>query len=1082
MTATIDKLKTYSISTKAYIMLFKHIIIVLLSASIGLNTYGVPSKFRLTGIGDLSTEMTIIFDTSFNGNYTTETHPKVYYGTSYKQVNNLSSAFVEPSSVNTNSQMRNNICRLNNLTPNTTYYFKVTDANGNSEVYHFETLPDDNSPLSIITGGDSRNNRSVRVAANKMVAKLKPHAILFTGDFTDTGAPQEWRWWFEDWQYTIDSENRIVPIIPTRGNHEANDNYLVELFGTPENVYYTSSNKSLLTVVTLNSEKAINSYGAQTTWLLNTLPQINTTYKIAQYHKPMRSHIKSYSHGSAQYAYWAKTLEDYQVDIVVESNSHTSKTTWPIAVCTGGFNCDEGFKRDDQNGIVYTGEGGWGSPLRMNDNDKIWTRTSGMYNQFKLLFIDEYGVELRTVLVDNESQVTEVNINDRFNLPANENIWTTGEVVYVQNKNNNTFPTANLVYPTDNTIFYNLEPVLLEANASDSNGNIEKISFYVNGSLVHEDFTYPYEHEIHPVRYGQYVVHIIATDNDGLTSCMDMAVLSFRFGNSFSSWAKVNTTTDDAEEYSNGYMDLFNWDVDLGYKDYTCGFRFTNLNIPPNAIVTKSYIQFTADEDRKFEPANFVIAGERNPESKTFFINANDISNRIKTTERVSWNVEPWDQVGASEHDQRTPDLSKIMNEIIALPNYTFESPLVFIIEGEGHRAVETFDGDSAKAPILYFSYVIGDELVNEVIEVWPGDADNNGVISSKDILYICINYENIGPKRVNATMDWVPQPVVSWNRFIDGVNFAHQDADGNGCVDLNDINVVATNYGKQTSVNDSFFNYPTKSLKLEQTTANGKSTEYKLFLQADQPVMAHGIHGSIDLSDFLKSNRDMVNAHTTLENIFGGDVLFTKFHQDTKILDFAISRTDQQNWQINDISLMRIVIVVEDIIEGGYEKKAEINSSGIVSSEGNYENLNESTFYVYQEKMFPVNRELSNLNINLITTKVNCKQSGTAEVQIFNDTLSEYVFEWSNGMSGYKVDGLEEGNYTLTIKKDNNHLKSVQFEIESRSSISETIFIDEAFTKNTTVVASKEISVGNGVELTGKYTVELLIEDCNSN
>jgi len=391
-------------------MRFKHFSIASLCIFLSINSYCLPSKFRLVGLGDLSTEMTLIFDTSVNGDYHLETNPNVYYGTSYSQVNNLTSAFITPASVNTKGEMLNNICRFANLQPNTKYYFKVVDDTGNTGIYHFETLPNDNTPLSIIAGGDSRNNRSVRVTANKMVAKLKPHAILFTGDFTDQGTPNQWQNWFEDWQYTIDSDYRIIPIIPTRGNHESNDTYLIDLFGTPENVYYTSSNNSLLTVITLNSEKSMNAYGAQTSWLLNTLPQINTTYKIAQYHKPMRAHIKSYGHGVAQYTYWAKTLEDYQVDLVVESNSHTSKTTWPLVVCSGGFNCDEGFKRDDINGVVYTGEGCWGSPLRYNDNDKSWTRSSGMYNQFKLIFIDEYGIELRTVLVDNEAKLFTVKI------------------------------------------------------------------------------------------------------------------------------------------------------------------------------------------------------------------------------------------------------------------------------------------------------------------------------------------------------------------------------------------------------------------------------------------------------------------------------------------------------------------------------------------------------------------------------------------------------------------------------------------------------------------------------------------------
>jgi len=687
-------------------MLFKHFFAAALCIFISYHTFSTPSKFRLVGMGDLSTEMTLIFDTSFNGNYTTETNPKIYYGTNYNTVNNLTSTIIQPASVNTNSQMRNNICRLQNLIPNTTYYFKVVDSKGSSIVYNFETLPNDNSPLSIIAGGCSRSNRSVRVNANKTVAKLKPHAVLFTGDHTDTGSPQEWQWWFEDWQYTIDNNKRITPIIPARGSHEVNDKFLVELFGTPANVYYTSTNGSLLTVITLNSEKAVNAYGAQTVWLKNELPQINTTYKIAKFHRPMRPHIKSKLEGVTQYAYWAELLEDYQVDLVIDSDSHTSKITWPVVICTGGFNCDEGFKRDDKNGVVYAGEGGWGGPLRADDDTKIWTRTSGMYNQFKHLIINEDGIELRTVLVDTESQVTEVDINNRFNLPPNQNIWTTGEVVFIKNKNNNTLPEACLIYPTDNTVLYNQNPILLQANATDSNGSIQKVSFYINGNLIQEDFTYPYEYNFYPFAYGQYQISIIATDNDGLTSCMDMAAIRLMNSTNFTYSSKINTTTDDAEEYSNGYMDLLNWDIDLGYNGYTCGFRFQNVNIPPNATITQAYIQFTADEVKN-NTTSLTIFGEKNAQARTFFTNSNDISNRPKTNNRVDWFAAPWTQVGANGSAQSTPNLKNIMQEIIDLNDYTFESPFAFIIEGSGYRVSETFDGDSINAPVLHYSYTI---------------------------------------------------------------------------------------------------------------------------------------------------------------------------------------------------------------------------------------------------------------------------------------------------------------------------------------------------------------------------------------
>jgi len=685
----------------------KFLYALVITVCISIGSYAVPSKIRAVFNGSPSTSITIVFDTSYSGTYAVETNPLLYYGTGSAAVQALSSASVSPTSVNTNSQMRNNIVRLENLNPGTMYYFKIKDSRGETEVYSFETISDQTDRLSLIAGGDSRSNRSVRVNANKLVAKFKPHAVVFDGDMTDTGSPQEWQWWFEDWQYTIDNARRVTPIIPARGNHEANDKFLIELFGTPANVYYTNNfGGNLLKIYTLNSEKAVNAFGAQTTWLTNDLDNSgdDPIYKFAQYHKPMRPHIKSKLEGVAQYAYWANIFYSYSFDIVLEGDAHTSKITHPVIPCTGGYNCDEGFKQDDVNGTVYVGEGCWGAPLRADDDTKIWTRNSGMYNQFKLIFVGLDGIEIRTVLVDNETQVSAVNINNRFVLPVNENIWSTGDVTYLKNRKDNSIPAATLVSPPDNTILYNTNPILLYANAADGNGSIQNVSFYVNGNLVSEDLTAPYHFNYNPPGYGQYLVHIIATDNSGLTSCIDMSSINLvNNSTTITNTSKVNSTTDDAEEYSNGYMDLLNWDLDLGYQGYICGLRFQRINIPPKAAITQASILFTADEV-KTNTTDLTISAHNHSFSPTFFVTTNDISSRPKTTS-VSWTVANWTQVGAVGSAQTTPNLKNIVQSLVDRPDWDLSSPMTFIFEGTGYRVSETVDGDSIKAPILSVTY-----------------------------------------------------------------------------------------------------------------------------------------------------------------------------------------------------------------------------------------------------------------------------------------------------------------------------------------------------------------------------------------
>ncbi len=57
--------------------------------------------------------------------------------------------------------------------------------------------------------------------------------------------------------------------------------------------------------------------------------------------------------------------------------------------------------------------------------------------------------------------------------------------------------------------------LLLTANASDSDGNVTKVQFYANNTLVGTDDTYPYAAEWTPSSVASFAIEARATDNDG---------------------------------------------------------------------------------------------------------------------------------------------------------------------------------------------------------------------------------------------------------------------------------------------------------------------------------------------------------------------------------------------------------------------------------------------------------------------------------------------------------------------------------------------------------------------------------------
>lgn len=322
--------------------------------------------------------------------------------------------------------MSNHFVVLTNLKADQRYYFAVRDSEGYSKVYYFSTVPDTPTErLSFVAGGDSRDLREIRTMGNKMVAKLKPHAVLFNGDFTGLDTPKQWVDWFEDWEHAVASDGRVTPLVVTRGNHELTNQSIINLFHVPsKRIYYNVIfGGTLLNVVSLNSE--IFKFGRQKLFLRSTLKKhAHFDWQLPQYHRPIRPHVKHKKEMKTQYKNFVPLFEKTKnVRLCLENDSHTCKVTWPI-LQSEGIGSEEGFIRNDSIGIVYAGEGCWGAPLRAANDSKCWTRDAEAVNQVNWIFIDQQKIELRTILYENVDEVAELTEKTRFTQPQGLNVWS----------------------------------------------------------------------------------------------------------------------------------------------------------------------------------------------------------------------------------------------------------------------------------------------------------------------------------------------------------------------------------------------------------------------------------------------------------------------------------------------------------------------------------------------------------------------------------------------------------------------------------------------------------------------------------
>lgn len=81
--------------------------------------------------------------------------------------------------------------------------------------------------------------------------------------------------------------------------------------------------------------------------------------------------------------------------------------------------------------------------------------------------------------------------------------------------------------------------------------------------------------------------------------------------------------------------------------------------------------------------------------------------------------------------------------------------------------------------------------------DVWPGDANSDGVADNLDILELGLHYTQNGPTRAIISNTWQSYFSNNWIGTIsNGKNLNHSDCNGDGTIDNNDTLAIYNNYG----------------------------------------------------------------------------------------------------------------------------------------------------------------------------------------------------------------------------------------------------------------------------------------------
>ena len=192
----------------------------------------------------------------------------------------------------------------------------------------------------------------------------------------------------------------------------------------------------------------------------------------------------------------------------------------------------------------------------------------------------------------------------------------------------------------------------------------------------------------------------------------------------------VSRSSDDAEERASGSVTLTSTDLELVEEssNQTVGMRFNGVNIPPGSLVTSAYIQFTCDETRNQNPCNLVIRGQATDNASTFTTSAYNISSRSRTRASVNWSPPDWTLSRQAGPDQRTPDLSSIIQGIVNRTGWSQGNSLAIIITGTGTRIASSYDRSGWTPATLHLEWNTYDHIVGFAQAASSGPEDGGTV------------------------------------------------------------------------------------------------------------------------------------------------------------------------------------------------------------------------------------------------------------------------------------------------------------------------------------------------------------------
>ena len=186
------------------------------------------------------------------------------------------------------------------------------------------------------------------------------------------------------------------------------------------------------------------------------------------------------------------------------------------------------------------------------------------------------------------------------------------------------------------------------------------------------------------------------TAQSGATGCTRTTIVSL-----------INAGTNDAEEHSDGTMDLASSDLEMvedSGDTQQLGLRFTDIPVASGTTITSAKLVFTVDEIDS-GAATVRFNGQLSDDADPFGTAINDISDvvtRPRTSASLTWTPPAFATVGQIIE---VTGLETVIQEIVNQSGWAAGNAFALLISGSGTRVADSYDGAPATAPRLVMTF-----------------------------------------------------------------------------------------------------------------------------------------------------------------------------------------------------------------------------------------------------------------------------------------------------------------------------------------------------------------------------------------